>query len=60
MKKTNYKGKDKKDLLKSLYEKREELRNFRFGTTGSKTTNTKEGHNLRKDIARILTEIKVK
>ncbi|MEX0932389.1 MAG: 50S ribosomal protein L29 [Parcubacteria group bacterium] len=60
MKKTSYKGKETKDLVKALYEKREELRNFRFGTTGAKSTNTKEGRNLRKSIARILTELNAK
>lgn len=57
MKKISYKGKEIKDLTKALYEKREKLRNFRFGTTGAKSTNIKEGRNLRKDIARILTEL---
>ena len=45
------------ELLKELAEKRSGLRNFRFGATGSRTRNVKEGRNLRKDIARLLTEI---
>ncbi len=57
MKKTNYIGKTKEDLVKSLYEKRESLRAFRFGEAGSKTRNVKEGISLRKDIARIMTEL---
>lgn len=57
MKKTNYKGKNKKDLEKALQSKREELRKFRFGTAGSKARNTKVGQNARKEIARILTEL---
>lgn len=57
MKKTNYSGKMKEDLVKSLYEKREALRAFRFGEAGSKTRNVKEGNGLRKDIARIMTEL---
>lgn len=57
MKKTSYKGKAVKDLTKSLYDKREALRAFRFGTSGSKTKNVKEGANLRKEIARIMTEL---
>lgn len=57
MKKTSYKGKSVKDLTKALYEKRETLRNFRFGSAGSKSRNTKEGKNARKDIARIMTEL---
>ncbi len=51
------KGKSEKDLLKLLNEKREALRKFRFGISGSKTRNVKEGQNTRKDIARILTEL---
>ncbi len=57
MKKTNYKDKNKDELIKTLLEKREDLRKFRFGITGSKTTNTKHGHNLKKDVARIMTEL---
>lgn len=57
MKKTIYAGKDKKDLAKSLYEKREALRAFRFGEAGSKTRNVKEGSAIRKEIARIMTEL---
>jgi len=57
MKKTDYKGKNMKDLHKALADKREELRNFRFGTAGSKTRNTKSAKNTRKDVARIMTEL---
>lgn len=45
------------DLGKTLNDKRESLRNFRFGSAGSKTRNVKEGRTVRKDIARILTEM---
>lgn len=45
------------DLQKLLAEKREGLRTFRFGITGSKTRNVREGHNLRREIAQILTEL---
>ena len=48
--------KNDKDLDKLLVERREELRGFRFGIAGSKIRNVKTGKNLRKDIARILTE----
>lgn len=50
--------KKKKDdeLAKLLNEKREALREFRFGMAGSRTRNTKEGRMLRKEIAQILTE----
>lgn len=57
MKKTTYAGKAKQDLVKSLYEKREALKAFRFGEAGSKTRNVKEGSGIRKDIARIMTEL---
>ena len=46
--------KTEKELIQLLSEKREALRVFRF-TSGSKTKNIKEGQNLRKDIARIMT-----
>ncbi len=56
MKSADIVNKDKKTLMEMLAEKREALRLFRFGTAGSKTRNVKEGQNLKKDIARILTE----
>lgn len=52
-----FKDKNKKDLLKVLSEKRDALQSFRFGVTGGKTRNVKEGRTLRKDIARIQTEL---
>ncbi len=52
-----YKDKTPKDLNKLIAEKREGIRNFRFGSTGSKTKNVKLGRTLRKDIARIMTEL---
>ena len=57
MKKVTYKGKPKQDLIKALADKREALRKLRFGTTGSKTRNVKENSSLRKEIARIMTEL---
>ncbi len=50
--------KNNDDLNKSLKEKKEALRNFRFGIAGGKTRNTKEGRDLKKEIARILTELR--
>ena len=50
-------NKTDKELEKMLQEKRKSLRLFRFGISGSKTKNVKEGNNTRKEIARILTEI---
>lgn len=60
MKKSSYSGKSREDLVKALYEKRSALRSVRFGTAGSKTRNTKEAKNHRKDIARIMTELNKK
>ncbi len=57
MKKINYTGVKREDLVKTLVEKREALRKFRFGEAGSKTKNVKEGKHIRKEIARILTVI---
>ncbi len=57
MKVTSYIGKGQETLVKALLEKRESLRAFRFGAAGSKARNVKEGANLRKEIARIMTEL---
>lgn len=59
MKKTAYKGKTHEELVKSLGEKRENLRKLQFGIAGSKTRDVREVRTLRKDIARILTELTV-
>jgi len=48
------------DLIKELKQKREMLRKFRFGASGSKVKDVKAGKNLKKDIARILTETKAR
>ena len=45
-------------LLVAVKEKREALRVFRFGGAGSRTRNVREGRNLRREVAQILTEIK--
>jgi ribosomal protein L29 len=52
-----YQNKTKAELIKLIAEKRETLRLFRFGNTGSKSKNVKEGRNSRKDIARLMTAI---
>ncbi|MFA6340979.1 MAG: 50S ribosomal protein L29 [Candidatus Paceibacterota bacterium] len=43
------------ELQKELQEKAESLNKFKFGISGSKIKNVKEGKNLRKDIAQIMT-----
>ena len=57
MKKTTYNNQSSQDLIKTLKEKRETLRNLRFESAGSKTHNVKAGAGIRKDIARIMTEL---
>lgn len=44
-------------LKKELIEKRKALREFRFNISGSKLKDVKSGKALKKDIARILTEL---
>ena len=51
------KEKSNKDLIKMLNEKRELLRKFRFGISGSKTRDVKEGKNARREVAQILTQL---
>lgn len=58
MKVKDIRGKNKNDLEKLLAEKREALRKFRFDSTGSKVKNIKEGATIKKDIARIMTELR--
>lgn len=55
-KKADLQKKSDADLEKDLKEKREALRAFRFGMSGSSTRNVKEGHNFKLEIARMLTE----
>jgi len=56
----NNTGAGEKELLKKLSEKRTELREFRFGIAGSKIKNVKAARGLRKEIARILTQLNAK
>lgn len=48
-------NKNDTELRATIAEKREALRQFRFGMKGSRTRETKLGITLRKDIARIMT-----
>lgn len=57
---TDLSKKSVEDLRKELADKREALRVFRFNESGSRTRNVKEGRAARKDIARILTELKAR
>lgn len=47
--------KTEKELIQLLSEKKEALRVFYFSMSGGKIKNLKEGQNLKKDIARIMT-----
>ena len=46
------------ELQKTLADKREALRTFRFAAAGSRSRNVREGRELRKEIATILTELR--
>ncbi|OHB19803.1 MAG: 50S ribosomal protein L29 [Parcubacteria group bacterium RIFCSPHIGHO2_01_FULL_56_18] len=54
---TDFKKYSVEDLHKAINEKREALRSFRFGGAGSRTRNVREGRTLKRDIARMLTEL---
>ena len=56
-KKNNFKGIKTEELQKSLLVFRESLRVLHFKSEGSKSKNVKEQSSLRKQIARVLTEI---
>jgi ribosomal protein L29 len=56
----NLKDMKTEDILKEVMEKREALRAFRFGEAGTRTRNVREGRTLRKDIARLLTEVRAR
>lgn len=47
-------------LKKTLVDKREALRVFRFEGAGSRRRNVREGRQLRRDIARIETELRAR
>jgi ribosomal protein L29 len=54
---TSLKGKDHKDLKEMLTDKSKRLSEFKAEVTSGKIKNVKEGREIRKDIARILTEL---
>ena len=47
----------KEALMKMLIEKRESLKNFRFGVSGARVKNVKASSVAKRDIARILTKL---
>lgn len=58
MAKEIYKNKQEKELIEILKDKRNSLRDFRFKISKGKVKNVKEGRNLKRDIAKILTALK--
>ncbi|MSU56286.1 MAG: 50S ribosomal protein L29 [Candidatus Taylorbacteria bacterium] len=54
---TELKEKTVQDIGKLIADNRGKLQAFRFAAAGSKTKNVKEGRNLRREIARLLTEL---
>ncbi|MFA5936434.1 MAG: 50S ribosomal protein L29 [Candidatus Paceibacterota bacterium] len=58
--KENLKGMNKDELKKKLIDLEEEIRVLRFKAQGSRSKNVKESVTLRKQIARVLTEINKK
>ncbi len=48
------------ELQKIIADKREALRTFRFEGEGSRRRNVREGRTLRKEIAKILTELRAR
>ncbi len=54
---SDLKNTKEQELQKTLQDKRVALKNFRFGIAGSKVRNVKEGRELKREIARILTEL---
>lgn len=54
------KEKNDADLATLLSLKREELRVLRFGTAGSQTRDVRTTRKTRRNVARILTEMKVR
>jgi len=58
--KENFKGMKKEELKKKLLDLRESIRVIRFKGQGSKSKNVKESATLRKQVARVLTELNKK
>ena len=59
-KKTDYKDKNADELAQLLTEKREELRQLRFSAIGARVKDSNAFGKLRREIARIMTELSAK
>ena len=57
MKMKDISNKTPAELQKLVAEKRQALSAFRFGTAAAKSKNVKEGREVKKDIARIMTAL---
>ena len=57
-KKKSLQGKEVGELQGIAQKKREEIRSLRFSSAGSKNRNVKQARELRKEIARALTEVR--
>ncbi len=57
-KKKKLQGRDTGELITLVDKKREELRSLRFSAAGSKNRNVKLTREIRKDVARALTEVR--
>lgn len=57
---SDFSKQDVQELQKLVALKRESLRAFRFGGAGSRTRNVREGRNVRREIAQILTELRAR
>jgi ribosomal protein L29 len=60
MKTIDIKKKDTSELPKLATELRMKLRDFRFNMGGSKVKNIREGREIKKAIARVLTEMNMR
>ncbi len=58
--KSDIKNKTKEALEAMIKEKREALKDFRFGVSGSRVKNVKEARTTKKDIARAITLLRQK
>jgi len=55
---SEFKDKNESELRKMLLDKRQQYSAFIFGLARSKTRNVREGRAVRKEIARILTQLR--
>lgn len=58
--KTDITKKSTEDLVKDITEKREEIRKIRFTTAGAGAKDVMKFRNLRKEVARLLTELNLR